>query len=273
MIPLAVFGDPIAHSLSPRLHQVFASQVGLQVDYRAILAPAETFADQVRRFFTEGGCGANVTLPHKQTALQLAAQTTPVARQAGAANTLWMENGQLHADNTDGIGLVLDLHRLWGSLDGFSILILGSGGAARGIIGPLLEAGVRELVIKNRTPSRAEQVVADIADKRVRLYQAVDDQRSFDAVINASAAGHSGTLVTLQPTWLSAATHAYDLSYGTAAQPFLQAAKPYTVSVNDGLGMLVGQGLASFQRWTGQCIDFTLALQCFRDSLDNPRRK
>lgn len=273
MIPLAVFGDPIAHSLSPRLHTIFAQQAGLAVDYQAILSPADSFADQVKSFFAAGGRGANVTLPHKERALLLADNITFAASYAGAANTLWLDGSNLHADNTDGAGLVLDLSRVWGSLSGMRILVLGAGGAARGIIGPLLAAGARQITIKNRTLNRAEQLVAKAADPRVILYDDEATYPPFDAVINASAAGHNTQANDLVSEWFSHNTRAYDLSYGPAAQPFLQGAGLYSASVHDGLGMLVGQGLISFQRWTGIDLDFTFALQSFADSLANPTDK
>ncbi|RUO33692.1 shikimate dehydrogenase [Aliidiomarina soli] len=267
MIPLAVFGDPIAHSLSPRLHQLFAQQAGLTVDYRAILAPSATFAHQLREFFAAGGVGANITLPHKQTALSLADQATPRALRAGAANTLLYKNNSLLADNTDGEGLLTDLERLLGSIAGNRILILGAGGAVQGILQPILEASPASVVINNRTVERAQRLVEWFADERLRCYAETDERASFDIIINASAGGHGGQVANLRAEWFAEARLAYDLSYADAAAPFLQTARSLlnkSAQASDGLGMLVAQGAASFKLWTGVKADIEQALQALR---------
>lgn len=263
MIPLAVFGDPISHSLSPQIHALFAQQTGLQIEYRRILAPSDTFAQQVRDFVTAGGRGANITLPHKVAALSLMDSLGPRAQAAGAMNTLIVEDsGSLRGDNTDGVGLCQDLQRQFGPLHGSRILILGAGGAARGIIEPLLAAGVTELLIYNRTRARAETLVADIGRPQVRLWQTGD--KGFDGVINASAGGHQGSAVRLDAEWVRAGGFAYDLSYGSAATPFVEQCRNLDLQCSDGLGMLVAQGAASFELWTGQRADFAGALQELR---------
>lgn len=277
MIPLAVFGDPIRHSLSPQLHQIFAHQTGLTVDYRAILAPPETFTEQLQQFFSAGGIGANVTLPHKVSALEIADQVSPRARLAGAANTLHMKTRQgLYADNTDGEGLVNDLRLQGAPLTNQRVLILGAGGAVRGIVAPLLEAGVAQIVVNNRTLSRAQQLVTAFhaqmpaSVERLFAYTPTHDSQEFDIVIHAAAAGHHGQMgIELKPAWLKHASLGYDLSYGKAAQPFLTAAAALNpkISVVDGLGMLVAQGAASFYIWTGAKPDSEQALAQLRQHL------
>ena len=273
MIPLAVFGDPIAHSLSPQLHQLFAQQVAIEVNYRAILAPPDTFAQQLQGFFNDGGVGANITLPHKVTVMALADKVSQRAALAGASNTLSQVDGRLHADNTDGIGLVRDLKRQVGTLQGARVLILGAGGAVRGIVGPLLDAGCDTIVLRNRTAEKAQRI-ADMMNqgpgRAVRLYQVKDHTQSFDLIINAVSAGHQQqSPVELKLAWFAASRLVYDLSYGHAAQPFLnqvQVLQP-DIPVSDGLGMLVAQGAESFAIWTGQQVEFTQALRILRESL------
>lgn len=277
MIPLAVFGDPIGHSLSPQLHQLFAQQSGVEVDYRAILAPPPTFAQQLKRFFSEGGVGANITLPHKVNVMALADEVSSRAALAGAANTLHLVDGQLRADNTDGVGLVRDLTQQLGALTGLRILMLGAGGAVRGIIGPLLDAGCASIVLRNRSIEKAEAIVEVFSQRRVRTYSAnLDDQGSFDLVINAISAGHqqqnpfsAKSGMQILPAWLAQTRLAYDLSYGRAAAPFLNAVNTLrpSLAVSDGLGMLVAQGAASFAIWTGHEVEFTQALRALRDRL------
>lgn len=270
MIPLAVFGNPIAHSLSPQLHSIFAQQADIRINYRAILSSQATFRQQVNSFFAEGGVGANVTLPNKIQALELAEQASDRARLAGAANTLYFRHGRLSAENTDGIGLVRDLNRLVGSLTGISVLILGAGGAVRGILHPLLDAGCASIVLYNRTQERAMELVERADDARLTTYQESDDNRRFDIVINAISAGHQGGGLKLSKSWLNANSLAYDLSYGAASAYFLnnvRALFPHSSSqceLADGLGMLVGQGAESFKLWTGRQVDNTLALQELR---------
>lgn len=280
MIPLAVFGDPIGHSLSPQLHQIFARQAGLSVNYQAILSPSATFAEQVREFFVHGGVGANVTLPHKTRVLSQAASLSQRARLAGAANTLMampdMGAGSFHADNTDGEGLLWDLSEQLGSLHGMRVLIIGAGGAVRGILGPLAEAGCDQIVIHNRTPGKVVQLMAQLSvlagedSKVVKALCAFDDthvMQRFDIVINAVSAGHQGSFpMPLQPHWLADAKLAYDLSYGKAAKPFFSAVKAQKADllIKDGLGMLVGQGAASFRLWTGAEVKEADALRELR---------
>lgn len=267
MIPLAVFGDPIEHSLSPQIHAYFAQQAGLCVTYQRILAPTATFSQQLRSFVDSGGEGANITLPHKVTALSLMDSLSHRAELAGAMNTVVVRSdATLHGDNTDGVGLCQDLIRQFGDLTGKRLLILGAGGAVRGVIHPLLHAGVADITIYNRTQRRAEQLVADINLPEVRLCGEQED--GFDGIINASAGGHQGEAPALHSAWLTSHTFAYDLSYGVAALPFIKRCAAHGLACSDGLGMLVAQGAASFQLWTGIQVNYTSALQQLRASVE-----
>ncbi len=186
----AVFGNPIGHSKSPQIHHWFAEQTGQQLDYRAILAPVDGFADAWQRFVDAGGRGGNVTVPFKEQAFALAQQHSARALQAGAVNTLYIDaDGKLCGDNTDGIGLVADLLRLGALLEDANILLLGAGGACRGVIGPLLAAGVGSICIANRTVEKAQSIAA-LFDDRVQAcgYVEVPKQR-WHLIINATSSG------------------------------------------------------------------------------------
>ena len=252
----AVFGHPVAHSLSPRIHAAFARQSGVDLRYEAIDATLEGFFDALQAFADAGGSGANVTLPLKQSAFALSATTTMRARRAGAVNTLAWLDGQWHGDNTDGTGLVRDLtdrHRL--DLRQRRTLLLGAGGAARGIAPSLLDAGIGELYIANRSPERAD-ALADTLGQPGRVHpRYIDDLRSlgeFDLIINATAATREGSLPMLPISLLGPRTTAVDLSYGEAAIPFLAWARANRAhDAIDGLGMLVEQAAESFALWHG----------------------
>ncbi|MBP6216195.1 MAG: shikimate dehydrogenase, partial [Luteimonas sp.] len=197
----AVFGHPVAHSLSPRIHAAFARQSGIDLRYEPIDATLEGFFDALQAFADAGGSGANVTLPLKQSAFALSATTTMRARRAGAVNTLAWLDGQWHGDNTDGTGLVRDLtdrHRL--DLRQRRTLLLGAGGAARGIAPSLLDAGIGELYIANRSPERAD-ALADTLGQPGRVHpRYIDDLRAlgeFDLIVNATAATREGALPAL----------------------------------------------------------------------------
>lgn len=253
----AVIGQPIAHSLSPRLHAAFARQFALALDYGRIDAAPDAFADRVRAFFAAGGRGLNVTLPHKAAAYALADRHQPRARLAGAANTLWMEGGKLVADNTDGTGLVRDLQRLGVALAGARVLVLGAGGATAGILLPLLEAGVAGIDLLNRTPARAAELVAAVADPRVAVYApaALADHRLLisavadgaPALLDMAFAGGAGP---------GPETVAYDLNYGARAAAFLDACAARGLRRrHDGFGMLIEQAAESFRLWHGLSPD------------------
>jgi shikimate dehydrogenase len=250
----AVFGNPIGHSKSPFIHTQFALALGEQLQYQAILAPVDNFADSWREFVQAGGKGANVTVPFKQQAYQLAQHLTERAKQAQAVNTLYIDGqGKLCADNTDGIGLVMDLQRLQQNLTNSTILILGAGGATRGVIGPLLQAGVARIVIANRTLSKAQA----IADSFTPQVQAAELQQipdlSYNIIINATSSGLTGQRPDIASKHVHGCQLVYDMVYAAEPTAFLTWAKQSGAKQQaDGLGMLVAQAAESFYIWRGK---------------------
>lgn len=253
----AVFGDPIAHSLSPRIHAAFSKQTGVALTYDAIHAPAETFEAQLTRFSRDGGVGANITLPLKSAAVPLCAELSDFARRIGAVNTLSRRlDGHWCGDNTDGPGLIDDLTRRHGlNLYGRRILMLGAGGAARAAAFALLDSDIDSLVITNRTPDRAVALADALGDpQRVTTDSFADfrNESAFDVVIDATAAGHTGGIHKLPPNLIASQTVCYHLSYGKAATDFLALARNAGAKrVFDGLGMLVEQAAEAFLIWNG----------------------
>ena len=246
----AVFGHPIAHSKSPLIHAAFARQTGQDITYEAILAPKDGFADSVAAFIAAGGRGANVTVPFKEAAFKLVHRLSPRAERAGAVNTLSFDAGSIRGDNTDGAGLVADLTRnLHCTLSGKRILLLGAGGAARGVIEPLLDQQPAALVIANRTPSRAQEL-AELFGRGVSACGFEEANTPFDLVINATAASLAGELPPLSPRVFSANSLAYDMMYGRDT-PFLSFARTHGAATADGLGMLVEQAAEAFYLWRG----------------------
>ncbi|MDR2637827.1 MAG: shikimate dehydrogenase [Zoogloeaceae bacterium] len=251
----AVFGNPIEHSLSPRIHAAFAARMEQEMSYDARLAPLDGFADAVRRFAAEGGRGANVTVPFKEEAFRLCDLLTPRARDAGAVNTLSLEEGVIQGDNTDGVGLVHDLeHNLGWPLEGRRILLVGAGGAARGVLGSLLGQRPARLVLTNRTPEKAAALVDEFARDAASPLASVAMPRleeAFDIVINATSASLSNEPLPLPGGIFASDSLAYDLMYGRHT-PFLEQAKQAGASVlADGLGMLVEQAAEAFYVWRG----------------------
>jgi len=246
----AVFGHPIAHSKSPLIHAAFARQTAQDMTYEAILAPLDGFAASVAAFVAAGGRGANVTVPFKEEAYRLASRLTPRAEHAGAVNTLVFGSDGILGDNTDGAGLVADLTRnLQRTLNGRRILLLGAGGAARGVIEPLLDQQPAALVIANRTVSRAQELAEQFGrGVRASGFEALDG--AFDLVINATAASLAGELPPLSPRIFTADTLAYDMMYGRDT-PFLAFARAQGAATADGLGMLVEQAAEAFHLWRG----------------------
>ncbi|WP_303785908.1 shikimate dehydrogenase [Azovibrio restrictus] len=258
MTPLyAVFGNPIAHSKSPRIHREFAAQTGQDLHYEARLAPLEGFADAVRQFMAEGGQGANVTVPFKEEAFRLCDSLSPRARLAGAVNTLSLEKGHIRGDNTDGAGLVRDIEsNLDFALAGRRILLLGAGGAARGALLPLLERQPAHLVIANRSPAKAEALAAEFASASPLPLQGCSfaglDGQSFDLIINATSASLGGEALPLPAGLYAPGALAYDMMYGKGETPFLaQARATGAARLADGLGMLVEQAAEAFLIWRG----------------------
>lgn len=259
----AVFGQPIRHSLSPRIHAAFARQCGIEVVYDAVeVGPAE-FPALLARFRAEGGAGGNVTLPLKELAAQCVASLSDAARRAGAVNTLIPCESGWAGDNTDGAGFLADLGRLGVRLSGQRVLILGAGGAVRGVVGPLLDAGVGALLIANRSPDRATALQAAFGDPRMRPLglDQLADLPAPQLLVNAISAGHLGAPVDCPPSICGSQTVAYDLSYGAAAAGFLDWARGRGATlVADGLGMLVEQAAESFFRWHGVRPDTSAVL-------------
>ena len=256
----AVFGHPVAHSLSPRIHAAFARQAGITMDYVAIDATPEGFATALEGFAARGGIGANVTLPLKEAAFALCADSSDRACRAGAVNTLVRAGDGWHGDNTDGAGLVRDLtdrHAL--DLRGRRTLLLGAGGAARGVAPALLDAGIGDLFVVNRTPERANALVDLLGlPGRVhpRAFGHLPQLGEFDLILNATSAARGGSLPLLPAALVGPRTAAVDLSYGEVAVPFLAWARAAGCrTVVDGLGMLVEQAALSFARWQGVTPD------------------
>jgi len=250
----AVIGHPVAHSLSPRIHAAFARQTGIEMEYTAI--DAADFDVGLREFAAAGGVGANVTLPHKLRAAQACATLSERARRAGAVNTLVRRDDGWYGDNTDGVGLVRDLtDRRRIDLRARRTLLLGAGGAARGVAPALLDAGIGDLYIVNRTPERADALADALAQPgRVhpRYLEDLGTIGEFDLIINATSATRDGTLPLLPMSLAGHRTLAVDLSYGEAAGPFQAWARAAgCLQAVDGLGMLIEQAAESFQLWHG----------------------
>ncbi|MBK1851509.1 MULTISPECIES: shikimate dehydrogenase [unclassified Marinobacter] len=268
----AVVGHPINHSKSPRIHSLFAKQTGEPVEYTAIQAPLEDFAGTVRQFFEGGGKGLNVTVPFKEQAWALADSRAARAEKAGAANTLYQNNqGQLMADNTDGTGLVQDLTANHGvQLKGARILILGAGGAVRGVLGPLLAQLPASLMIANRTVAKAEALATLFADEAGATTLSAcgfeAPNQPFDIIINGTSASLQGDLPPLHTNVINAATVVYDMMYSLQTTTFNQwAIDNGAVRVFDGLGMLIEQAAESFRVWRGVMPDTALVIDALRN--------
>lgn len=268
----AVFGHPVAHSLSPRIHAAFGAQCGIELHYGAIDATPDAFADALAAFARAGGRGANVTLPHKPAALALCTTATDRARRAGAVNTLVCIDGGWHGDVTDGSGLLRDLARHQVSLDGRRVLLLGAGGAARGIAGPLLDAGIASLSIANRTRAGADAIVHALHDARAQAIDAhaLQHAGAFDVIVNATSAARGGDMPTWPAPLVHAGTACVDLGYGRTADPFLHWARASGAAQRiDGLGMLVEQAAESFALWHGTWPDTQRVLDILRAAVDS----
>jgi shikimate dehydrogenase len=250
-----VFGNPIGHSKSPIIHAAFARQTGQDIEYRAILAPTDGFADAVDAFIAEGGKGANVTLPFKQEAFQLATRLTLRAEQAGAVNTLVFGDNEVVGDNTDGVGLLRDIMiNLGFSIKGKRVLLLGAGGASRGVVGPLLGEHPASLIIANRTVPRARALADHFASVGPVTGCGYDELAGhvFDIVINATSASLSGTMPPLPEGIFAPGSLAYKMMYGMGDTPFSIYAREQGVGVfSEGLGMLLEQAAESFYLWRG----------------------
>ena len=255
-----VLGNPVAHSKSPAIHARFAELTGQSISYSRQLAPLDGFTDTLRGWIATGARGCNVTVPFKFEAFQLADSASERAQLAQAANTLKFSGKRIEADNTDGVGLVHDIQVNAGvGLAGRDVLLLGAGGAAAGVLGPLLAAGPRRLVVANRTHDKAVALVArhaghpslqDLLQKTELLAQASQGLgASFDVIINATASSLGGGEVPVDARVLKPGALAYDMMYGAAAQGFAGWARAHGAVPRDGLGMLVEQAAESFAFW------------------------
>ncbi|OOF36575.1 shikimate dehydrogenase [Rodentibacter heidelbergensis] len=256
----AVWGNPIAQSLSPLIQSKFAEQTQQKLHYEAKLGDVETFEQQLATFFSQGAKGANVTAPFKARAYQLADEHSERAKLAQACNTLKkLEDGRLYADNTDGIGLVTDLKRLNWIKPHQRILILGAGGATQGVLLPLLQAEQR-IVLANRTLAKAEhlaEIFQPYGEVQAVAIDNIPDQ-SYDVVINATSAGLSGNTASVSAAILKLGNAFYDMQYAKGSDtPFISHCKTLGLTnVSDGLGMLVAQAAHSFHLWRGVMPDF-----------------
>ena len=237
----AVFGNPIAHSKSPWIHQQFAEQLQIDHPYGRVLAPVDAFIPTLEAFFAAGGKGANVTVPFKEEAFERADELTERASLAGAVNTLKrLEDGRLLGDNTDGIGLLSDLERLSFIKPGFRVLLIGAGGASRGVLLPLLSLDCSVAALFAHTGSVSAVALDDLAE------------REFDLVINATSSGISGEIPAIPASLVSAHMYFYDMFYQKGKTPFLNWCEQHGAKqLADGLGMLVGQAAHAVLLWHG----------------------
>lgn len=265
----AVIGNPIEHSKSPRIHALFAQQTGQDMDYRRILGDPDNFAGEVRAFIDQGGQGLNVTVPFKQQAFDLADALGERARAAGAVNTLHWRDGHIHGDNTDGLGLVTDLgcnHRF--NFGGARILLLGAGGASRGVLLPLLRERPHSLTIANRTAHKAQALARDAErDGLVRGCGFAElEGREFDLIINGTSAGLGGEVPPIPDNCLAKGGWVYDMMYGAEPTAFVRWGQGHAAGkALDGLGMLVEQAAASFAIWRGVTPDTEPVIKALRD--------
>ncbi|WP_370470011.1 shikimate dehydrogenase [Snodgrassella alvi] len=246
----AVFGNPIAHSRSPQIHQAFAAQEGRELIYERRLAPMNEFAATAKAFFATGGVGANVTVPFKHEAFTLADKLTSRAEAAKAVNTLFWHDNCLLGDNTDGIGLVRAIEELLSfSLFNQHILLLGAGGAARGVIQPLLQQHPASLTIANRTVHKVQSLAQEHEVSWCEYHQI---QPQYDVIINATSGSLYGQTLPIPSAVLAKAKLAYDMMYAAELTPYLLQAKTAGCPLlADGLGMLVAQAAASYELWHG----------------------
>lgn len=249
-----VIGNPVAHSRSPEIHARFARQTGEALQYERLEAPRDGFGAAAHAFFLGGGRGANVTLPFKADAFAFASQLTPRARLAGAVNTLAARDDGILGDNTDGAGLVADLKGNLGlALAGARVLLVGAGGAAHGVVAPLLVERPARLVIANRTSARARELAARFSALGPVEGTGLESVRGpFDLVVNATSSSTHGESLALPEGVLAPGVVAYDMAYGPSAEPFLARARAAGAAANDGLGMLVEQAAESFLLWRGK---------------------
>ncbi|MDN3516796.1 shikimate dehydrogenase [Aquisalimonas lutea] len=270
----AVFGNPVAHSRSPWIHARFAEQTGEDIVYTRREVPVDGFAEAVEQFQDEGGRGLNVTVPFKEEAWDVADSHSPRADACGAVNTLlFRSDGGRHGDNTDGEGLIRDLRDNHGvALRGRRILVVGAGGAVRGVLQLLAAEHPAMLVIANRTVSRAEgllRLCPEAHDSAACGFDELAGATPFDVVINGTSTGLSGSVPPLPDGLFAAGAAAYDMVYGAEPTPFMQwAGNQGAATVVDGLGMLVEQAAESFRLWRGVAPDTRPVIRELRRAMD-----
>ncbi len=264
-----VFGNPIAQSKSPFIHQKFATQTKQKINYESELVELTQFEVAVERLIANNGKGANVTAPFKEQAFALCNQLSERARLAGAVNTLIFSNGVIYGDTTDGIGLVSDLLRHQIQLQNSNILLLGAGGAAKGVVQAILEQAPKSLTIANRTLSKAQAIADQYPHAEVNAVTfETNEHLIFDIIINATSVGLSGANLPISDQTISSASTCYDMVYGKEPTDFLIKAKNLGVKHTiDGLGMLVGQAAASFYLWRNMRPDVEPVLASLRKQL------
>lgn len=273
VLKLALFGDPIEHSLSPAIHRRFGQQTGIELDYSAIRAGTSDFGPRFAAFLVAGGQGANLTVPLKHEGLGVCQQVDHSARAARAVNTLVKRDDGWHGYNTDGTGLMLDLQRLRLHPGGKRILVIGAGGAVAGILGPMLAMHPALVVILNRTGARAQTLAEKFAHRGVVIGGGFDqaaDLEGFDLLIQATSSGHGQDLPPLDRKWLKDEAAGYDLNYGPAHRGFAQWCADHGLPEHDGLGMLVGQAALAFEIWTGRQPDMDPVLADLRAAQATP---
>ena len=265
----AVLGNPIAHSKSPEIHHAFAASLNHEVDYGRVLVEPGNFNAVVTEFFATGGIGLNVTAPYKGEAFEVAETRTDAAIDAKAANTLWRDtDGRICAHTTDGSGLLRDLeHNLGWAVGAKNILLLGAGGAMRGILGPLCDCHPTAIHIANRTESRASELVDSFSNRGSLSAGGLDDipDRSWDLIINGLSSGWDGSFPDLTVDNISPAAAAYDLIYSDNDTPFMAWARAKGLTrVQDGLGMLIEQAADSYAIWQGRRPETARAFELLR---------
>ena len=265
----AVMGNPIEHSKSPKIHTLFAAATGQRLRYTSILVDINGFNEAVDKFFEIGDLGLSVTVPFKEEAWQLSEVRTRRAEKAGAVNTLWQDqDGRIHGDNTDGAGLVHDLQNNDIPIRNKRVLILGAGGAARGVLEPILAEEPAELVIANRTVEKAKTLVSLFPKHKVSACGFADIQGSFDLIINATAASLQGEMPPLPKEIVTVKTCCYDMMYSTEETIFNQWGRLQGAQKTlDGLGMLVEQAAEQFAIWRGIRPETTEVLAVLRNEL------
>ena len=270
MEEFAVFGNPVEHSKSPLIHKFFAEQTGIEYAYGKVLVPVNKFEETLNDFFCRGGKGANITLPFKELAYQKVDELTEQAQICGSVNTInKLDEQRLLGDNTDGVGLILDLERLRFIEKGMHILVIGAGGAACGIIAPLLNYGCR-ITITNRTFSKANELTkrfSAIGDINSLVLQSIDSAE-YDLVINATSSGVVEQVPAISPNIFNQNVFCYDMFYRLNETPFLTLAKTHGVlKYADGIGMLVGQAAFACKLWHGKLPEISSALQRLKEKL------